>query len=328
MSVFTKPFEEIEKRINLLIKAEDRSVYLHFFERAYESFVSRLTPTGSGNSRMFMRMPEFLFNNGMFGVFERDGELHAWLCGGIGGIDEYGYPNKYILYSANGQNESGTPIDPKAKIDTKNRIVLDPGDVVIFRANRRSTPIFEIVDPIIQRMTKTVRAVDNITGKKGLTSFSTPDAAAKNAIEQIKTAVNDGESIVAIKSPDIGTSVIRNVSLFDGVDLSISDLWESFRHFEGMLWETVGENTVSFEKKERLVVSEVESNDERIAHGIFGIAFDEMQKGIDAVNEKWGKDWKLPEPEPVVEEPAPNGDPTDPEPPATEPNDPKEGDDE
>lgn len=327
MSVFTKPFEEQEKRINLYLKAKDRAIYLHFFERAYESFVSRLTPTGTGNPRMFMRMPEYLFNNGSFGVFERDGELHAWLCGGVGGIDEYGYPNRYILYSANGQNYAGTPVDPKEKIDTKDRVVLDPGDVVIFRANRLACPIFDIVDPILQRMTKTVRAVDNVTGKKGFTGFATPDATAKKAIDEIKTAVEDGESILAIKSPDIGTSVIRNVSMFDGVDLSIADLWESFRHFEGMLWETVGENTVSFEKKERLNVPEVESNDERIAHGIFGIAFDEMQKGIDAVNAKWGKDWKLPEPEPVDEEAAPDDKPdepgTDPE-----PKEPKEGDEE
>lgn len=322
MSIFTKPYEEFEKRVARFSEANDRALYLHFFERAFESFVSRLTPTGEGNARMFMRMPEFLFWNGTFGVFKRDGELHAWRCGGIGGIDEYGFPNRYILYSANGENYSGKPTDPKEKIDNKDRVALDPGNVVIFRANRLACPIFEIIDPIILRMMQTVRTVDHITGKKGFTGFSTPDATAKKAINEIAQAIEEGKSILAIKSPDIGTSIIKNISMFDGVDLSIADLWESFRHFEGMLWETIGENTVSFEKKERLNVPEVESNDERIEHGIFGIARAEMKKGLEAVKEKFGDKLVLPEPEPDEEPPAPDPDP-DPE-----PNNKKEGDDE
>ena len=312
MSVFTKPFDEYAKKIECFKRVKDNDLFLHFFSRAYESFVSRLTPTGDGDLRMFRRMPEYFFFDGAFGVFEGSDGLHAWRVAGIDGIDEYGYPLGYILYSANGKNAMKEPLDTKKP--PKGSVVMKPDDVVIFRANRGEFPIYNIIAPILERMTKTVRAVDHITGKRGLTAFSAVDARAKKAINEIDSAIEDGESIKAITSPDLSTSAIKTVDLFGSATLPIADLWESFRHFEGFLWETIGENTVSFEKKERLVVSEVESNDERIAHGIFGVAFEEMKAGIEKVNERWGTKWKLPEPEKAPDpetDPDPNNEPDD-----------------
>lgn len=301
MSVFTKPFDEYAHKVKCFSRTKDNDLFVHFFARAFESFVSRLTPTGDGNDnpRMFRRMPEYLFFDGAFGVFKGSEGLHAWRVAGINGIDEYGYPLGYILYSANGKNVMKDPaFDPKNP--PKGSVVMKPDEVVIFRANREELPIFDIISPVLQRMTKTVRAVDHITGKRGISVFSAVDARAKKAINEINAAIEDGEAIKAVTSPDLSTAAIRNVDLFGSATLPIADLWESFRHFEGFLWETIGENTVSFEKKERLVVSEVESNNERIAHGIFGVAFEEMKKSIDEVNEKFGANWKLPEPEPVT----------------------------
>lgn len=300
MSVFTKPFEDNEKIVKAISAQKDADLFLHFLSRAYNSFVTRLTPTGDGDGRMFRRMPEYLFNNGMFGVFERDGTLHAWLCGGVGGIDEYGYNTSYILYSANGKNEDGSPVTSVGN-KTEDRIELSAGDVVLFRANRMNYPIFRIVYPIIVRMMKTVRSIDNVTGKRGLSLFGTIDAKAKDALNDIEAQVENGTAIHAVKSPDVSSQIIRPVDLFGGAGgLSISDLWESERHFESILWETIGENTTAFEKKERLNIPEVEVNDERISHGIFGVARQEMQDSIDKVNAKWGVNWKLPEPEPIV----------------------------
>lgn len=298
MSVFTKPFEDEEARVRCFKSAKDNAIYLHFLSRAYESLVSRLTPTGTGDPRMFRRMPEYFFWKGPFGVFERGGtedapDLHAWLIGGIGGIDEYGYDLSYIAYSANGAKQAlKQPVLP----DDPDRVEKKADDIVIFRPNRLNVPIFTIIEPLLVRMTKTVRAIDNVTGKRGISVFSTPDSVAVKALRDIDVAVEEGRSILPVKSPDAGTSQIKNVSMFGDAALTIGELWESFRHFEGFLWETTGENTVSFEKKERLNIPEVESNDERIAHGIFGVAYAEMKRGLDLVNARWGKDWKLPEP--------------------------------
>lgn len=328
MSVFTKPFEENEKRLRRFKRMRDDAVYLHFFARCYESFLSRLTPEGTGNSNMFRRMPEYFFNLGMFGVFKQDGALHAWPCGGVGDIDEYGYPTSVLLYSANGKNAAGDPILTDPTPEEKDRVALASGDVVIFRPNRLGVPVFPIVFPILERMTRTVRAIDNITGKRGLSLFGVPDSVAKKVIDDVDAAIEEGKSMLAIRSPDAGTAAVRQISLFgDSGGLDLASLWESLRHYEAFLWETVGENTVAFEKKERLNIPEVESNDERIAHGIFGVARLEMEKGIELCREKWPEDaadWHLPAPEPVEEDP----DPDDTDPNETDPEtDPEEKED-
>lgn len=318
MSVFSKPFEEQEAHLNRYKRAKDNAVFLHFFARCYESVCSRLTPEGNGNTEMFRRMPEYFFNVGPFGVFERDGEFHAWKCGGIDGINEYGYPTGYFMVSANGKVDAGRPIVP----DGKDVIRLDAGDVVIFRPNRLNVPIFSIVAPILYRMSRTIRAIDNVTGKRGLSLYATPDSTAKSVIDKADEAVEDGVSMLALKNPDLGTSSVRSIPLFGETGaLTLSDLWESLRHYEATLWETVGENTVAFEKKERLNIPEVESNNERIANGIFGVARSEMEKGLAICRERWadrGVDWHLPEIKTEMPDEEPEDKPDEEEPGETE----------
>ena len=89
------------------------------------------------------------------------------------------------------------------------------------------------------------------------------------------------------------------------------------------MWETAGENSVEFEKKERLVTGEVEANDERRENSIFGVCRQNMVEQLAVCREKWGVDWRLPEPEPKPDEPDDPVDPVDP----GEPDE-KDGDDE
>ena len=313
MSVFSKPFEEQEKYLHRYKKAKDNAIFLHFFARCYESLCARLTPDGNGDAQMFRRMPEYFFNTGPFGVFYKRDKWHAWRCGGIDGINEYGYPEAYFMVSANGKVESGKEIVP----DGKDILRLSADEVVIFRPNRLNVPIYTIVAPILFRMTRTIRTIDNVTGKRGLSLYATPDSTAKSVIDEADEAVEDGVSMLAMKNPDLGTSSVRNISLFGETGaLTLSDLWESFRHYESMLWETAGENNVAFEKKERLNIPEVESNNERIEHGIFGVARAEMERGLALCREKWadkGVDWHLPEPEPTIDETEEPEEPNEPE---------------
>jgi len=327
-SVFRRPYVEQAKKLKHVQDLKDQAVFFHFFARAYESFIARMTPTGTGDPRMFRRMPEYFFNNGEFAVFERDGDLHAWLCAGIGPVDEYGYSQQYIAYSANGLNQQGEPIltEPKTDKDKKNRVLLDPGDMVLFRPNRLCVPIWTILEPIIYRMSRTIRAIDNVTGKRGISLFSCADATAKAMIDDITKAIENGDSVKCITAPDAGTAQARVLDLFKDAGVPLSDLWETFRQYETFLCETNGENVVSFEKKERLIVSEVEANNERIANGIFGVCREEMERGLALVNEKWKKDWKLPEP---PKDPEPDPDPDQNKEPDTDPDpNTKEGDDE
>ena len=320
-SVFRKPFLKQEAILKQYSHARTNAIFMYFFSRAYESFTSRLTPVGTGDPRMFRRMPEYLFNVGPFAVFDRDlsGQVieppegpnfHAWLVGGVGGIDEYGYPTSYVAYSANGQNEQGEPDLTEPKEGDKNRVKLSDGEFVLFRPNRLQIPVGRIIIPIIRRMTQTIRSIDNVTGKRGLSLFGTPDSIAESAVNTAATSVEAGDSIKCLKSVDVGTAQIKRLDLFGEAGLPLSDLWESYRHFESLLWETIGENVVSFEKKERLNVPEVESNNERIAHGIYGVARAEMEASLELCRQKWGVDWHLPEPEPETA-PAPGPDQTE-----------------
>ena len=139
-SVFRKPFIKQSEFLNQFTEAHTNAVFMHFFARAYESFMARLTPVGNGDPRMFRRMPEYLFNVGSFVVFERDltgqvinppegKQFHAWLCGQTGPIDEYGYPTSYIAYSANGQSEQGEPDLSEPTDGDKDRVKLSDGPI-------------------------------------------------------------------------------------------------------------------------------------------------------------------------------------------------------
>lgn len=320
-SVFRKPFLKQEADLQQFTEARSNAIFLYFYARTYESFTSRLTPVGTGNPRMFRIMPEYLFNVGNFGIFEREfpdqvltppagANFHAWLCGGVGPIDEYGDATGYIAYSANGLTEYGEPDLSPVKDGETKRAYVDAGDIVLFRANRLQLPVGRIILPIIRRMAQTIRSIDNVTGKRGLSLFGTPDGIAESAVNDAAKAVENGDAIKCLKSVDVGTAQIKRLDLFGEAGLPLADLWESYRHFETLLWETIGENVVSFEKKERLNIPEVESNDERIAHGIFGVARAEMERSLALCREKWGVDWHLPEPE-KVPDPEPDPDRTE-----------------
>lgn len=323
MSVFNKPFENLAKSVKIKTKWKDDALFWHFMARVFESWTSRLTPIGDGDPRMFRRMPEYYFVEGWFGVFKRDpGPFHAWECGGAGGIDEYGFPLSYILNSANGKVIEGQPTPPPTE-----RVVLPPDEVVIFRANHIGLAPIQIITPIIERLVRSIRTIDNITRKRGTSFFYTPDARAKAALDEVLNKLTDDscDLALAFQSPDLD-GLIKELSLFTDAGPALSDLWESARQFASEMWETAGENSVEFEKKERLVTGEVEANDERRENSIFGVCRQNMVEQLAVCREKWGVDWRLPEPEPKPDEPDEPDDPVDPADPG-EPDE-KDGDDE
>lgn len=302
MSVFSKPYEELAKKVKVQTRFKDNALYWHFMARVFESWCSRMKVEGDADPRMLRRMPEYQFCLGSFGMFNRDG-LHAWELGGTGGIDEYGFPLSYILNSANGKVVEGEPVPPPSE-----RVVLPPEEVVVFRANHIGLSPIQIISPIIDRLVQSIRTIDNVTKKRGTSLFYTPDSPAKAALDTVLSKLGEPDCDLALsfKLPDLD-GIIKELSLFGDSGPALADLWESSRQFASEMWETVGENSVSFEKKERLIVPEVEANDGRRINSIFGVAYAEMKAGLELANKKFGSNLHMVEPEPKPEpEPVPD----------------------
>lgn len=280
MSVFRDIINKSRSTIKAQTDAIDMSVISTVYSRFIERWLSKVRISGADDPYLALTLPRVLLTEGKVGVFiDDDGALTAFPFSRIGAPNKYGYATDMEL-------------SPLGVGGVRFR---NESEVITIRANNDEIAPLTIVAPLLERMAYTMRCIDLVTAKKGVSIFATPSAIEENTLNELSKKIYSLAPFVGVRRNAV--SSIEKLPLFEGTtsSLGISELWESYRAIEAEIHEMSGESTITFEKKERLITTEVDHNEERITHDIFGIYLDNLKRGIEEVNERFGTSWSVAE---------------------------------
>lgn len=280
MSVFRDIINKSRSSIKAQTDAIDMSVIYTVYSRFLERWFSKVRIDGVEDPYLAITLPRVLLTEGKVGIFiDDDNTVTAFPFTRIGAPNKYGYATDVEL----------TPLGVGGVRFRK------ASEIVTIRANNDEIAPLTIVAPLLERMAYTLRCIDLVTAKKGVSIFATPSAIEENTLNELSKKIYSLAPFVGVRKNAV--SAIEKLPLFEGTtsSLGISELWESYRAIEAEVHEMSGESTIAFEKKERLITAEADHNEERITHDLFGIYLDNLKRGIEEVNERFGTVWKVAE---------------------------------
>lgn len=185
----------------------------------------------------------------------------------------YGRPTKCTLV-----NLYGSPYVPAGEM------VINK-DAVIISATHTFDPLATLISPLIDRIIDcemTIRA--NLKGAK-LTRIIEVTDDSKLSAADLGAALNDDDPIIFVTSGmaealrDIGGSTVINIDV----------IYKYKKDVENEILTILGINNTPFEKKERLVTDEVNSNNELIeSNG--GVMDDCLKESCEIIKNVFGKD--------------------------------------
>lgn len=227
-------------------------------------------------SPLFSRQTEGVLSvYGMCAWIKRDQSVIVAKVTPVGRPDQSGFQRYYTATASNGE-VIGT-------IDATD------DDIVIVRNNTAATPTCDIVDPVVDMIAKTMTAINNLTEKSMTDLISTTSEEAWAKIQKIGADLHKMTPIQSVQVSEDDS--ITRVDMFGSVKDTASPiaiLWDSVTKWENILYTATGYNNVATEKRERLIVDEVNANNEIIRGGFFG---DMVAARQDAVNEAGAKNW-------------------------------------
>lgn len=168
--------------------------------------------------------------------------------------------------------------------------VLEKDQFVYIRNNPTCTPTAFTVWNCVKRMSDIIRTLDTalIQMKRPyiLLCEEKERLTYLNAMKQVKDnewmILGDRNFSLAGKKPTMEKIDMR-------VEYKLEELWQSYREFENILYTALGIDSAANEKKERLLVDEVNA-DVMVTEMSLETTLKELNLACDKINEKWGLD--------------------------------------
>lgn len=163
---------------------------------------------------------------------------------------------------------------------------LNQDEFVYIRNNPTTTPTAMHVFTYAKRMSDTLRSIDVNVKKLKQPYLIQCEEKERITIENLIKKVQDNE-IMVIGSKQFGLND-RNFEITPLPSTSsLSSLWETYVRLENMMYTVLGINSPGFEKKERLVVDEVNANNMVVDMAI-EVNIKELQLACDKINKLFG----------------------------------------
>lgn len=167
-------------------------------------------------------------------------------------------------------------------------------DVVFIRNNKRSTSTAELVNPFIDKMVLNQEAlIDNL--ETSMTKWALKvDSSSKDDEENVKKALN----ILLNRSGKVATipsgTMDFKLEQFDFYEeFKGTEYWNDFNNTYNLLWTLLGIKSNSNEdKKERLLVDEINVYEERITLLLIGM-INSRKKAIEEINDKFNTNIRM-----------------------------------
>lgn len=271
MSVFTQiykdKFEKIEEQANLERGLSGLSVFETCKETVLNSFNYIDLP-----EHIYFRLPEIgLFYRGLAGGFIDDnGLFRIYPASGAGVIDENGEFTTYMMTS------------PEGKTFYRKR-----EEVALLRNNTSQLPSAIIIAHFVNIMEEALKTVEiNIVKARGGDLFKVTDEQALKVIAEAYEDMKKGKPFMALKNNDILKSLEHTV-LFDNRSTDILAQFEIYNRVNSLFLQFYGINSNADPKRERMIVDEVNANNEARFVGPFGDMVENRKRFVEEVKRKF-----------------------------------------
>lgn len=277
-NLFTLVNEQSKKELAATTgKIGIETYYNFYFSRLLELTISRFNYEDLPEHIPVDAIEKILIYNGS-AIFTNDtGEgLQVWGSSAMGSLDMYGRPTSLRRYSV-----FGMTTDSKTyKLDE---------DCVFVRNNTLANSDLLTIQMYAKRLSELVNTIDiNMRGQKTNQIIATTARNKKSMETMHDNQQNEGVQVLYL-NPDN----VKDLSVFSTPAQYVADRVRS--EFENVWAEaltTLGVNNVNFQKKERLLVDEVNANNEEINRALI-TRYNMRKQAMDKINDKWGFDIKV-----------------------------------
>lgn len=239
-------------------------LYNRFLNLALNRFKWEGLPLGLESRKL----EEFLVRYGKVACFKYNGGVYMLPCYSDGSINVYGEPNTYTVQSCNGSLDKHFNADDIVIIRNNALATNDHDDLLLFA--ERINEVEQTMDiNLFHQNTPYVILCDE---KERLTF--------KNILKQVKEF---RFAIFGRKGLSVGQSDILDTR----ADYILDKLQDHKTELMNELLTFLGINNANTDKKERLVVDEVNANNDFILVNIDHM-YDERVKACEEINEKFG----------------------------------------
>lgn len=186
----------------------------------------------------------------------------------------YGYCNRPI--NINLINERGINIIP-----SKPQIVDKEAVIIWTQPNRKS--VYEMIDQLIKDIVDIDMTIDTALFSSKLPLIIGVDITDQDAVDNIMRKLAKNEPVILTKLKDVNS--LKGIT--NNSNYIIDKLQAQKQVKEGEILTYFGFDNVNFEKRERLLVSEVESNNDIIEEHK-NLFIDSINSGLEVVNKVLG----------------------------------------
>lgn len=240
---------------------------------------------------------EYLYSGGNVGFYYDVENMTYYTLPAVASsnkFDVYGRPTEYTLITKNGDFRASF----KNLVPNENFILIKN------TTDSQSSKFF--IDYYASHMAQNRTITDNnvlMLAKRLI--VETKDKSLKDSLNIFKDIYNLSIAIFSTQKDEINKNIDNvKVHSFD-VDPKLNDLMSYFTFIKSECLTELGINNTGVEKKERLVVDEVNANNMQILNGIAGQMLREREQAVEKINSLYGLNIRvsrrIAEPEPIGE---------------------------
>lgn len=276
MSVFSKLYENQMHEIHRTEAINTFKTDMFLRQLFYTSVISSFGYDGD--------IPEFigpeddyieegLFNWGMVGYFQENGEDYIAPCFGNGVLKENGLYDSYTFIFRNGR-----------------MIIKKYDEIELCFNNLYRIPSIITVNEILEKCLRALRTVDMLLMRAGLPSVNAIGDETKigQIVEKIKEAHEMNDPYAIVSGDWVGNEVVK-IDMYDNKADDILAQWDIFVRYKNLFFTTFGINNVEISKQERLTLAESESNTEITRYGLFYDMFEHRRSWCRRIEKHFGK---------------------------------------
>lgn len=280
MSVFSKLYENQMKDIqkNECVNTFKTDMFLRqlFYTTVISSFgYEGDIPKFIGPEDDYIE--EGLFNWGMVGYYEENGEGWIAPCFGNGMLNENGLYDSYTFIYRNGK-----------------MVIKKLEEIELCFNNLYRIPSIITVNEILEKCLRALRTVDMLLMRAGLPSINAigDETKLQQVIDKIKKAYDMQDPYAIVSGDWVGNEVVK-VNMYDNKADDILAQWDIFVRYKNLFFTTFGVNNVEISKQERLTLAESESNTEITRYGLFYDMLEHRRSWCRRIKEHFGKEIKV-----------------------------------
>lgn len=163
--------------------------------------------------------------------------------------------------------------------------VLTQDQFVYMRANPSTVPLAAMCFELISRMSDTLRTMDVILKNLKRPFIMTCEEKQRKTYINLIKQVEDNEPLILGQS-NYGLDKSRIELMPTNFDPKLDELWNTYRNYENMLFSVLGIESAGAEKRERLLVDEVNSNN-MVTEISSEVALKELRAACEQINKRW-----------------------------------------